>query len=144
SLWLYRNSGTLENPEFSLESSDYLELSSLGFTDLQPQWLDFNGDGKTDLGIAAIKDRRLHCFYFPNSGAVGWAPVLSSSELIEANLPTELAVADRVHLYDHAGAGDMDLVVGGVLGNISLYENAGSPSHPILQLRHSALGGMAP
>src|SRR5690606_41635558 len=98
------------------ESRDYLELASLGFTDLQHQWLDFNGDGKTDLGIAAIKDRRLHFFYFPNSGAVGGAPVFNSSELKEVNLPTELTVSDRVHFYDYDRDGDMDLIVGGVLG----------------------------
>src|SRR5690606_12618739 len=40
--------------------------------------------------------------------------------------------------------GDPDLLVGGVLGNISFYENTGTAATPAFVLRTSTLGGVGP
>jgi len=142
SLWLFRNTGTASSPVFTLETGDYLGLSSLGYTDLQPQWLDFNGDGTIDLGIAATANRRQSFFYFPNTGT--GAVSLNIADRREIPLPSDLTVSDRLHFYDFDRDGDADLLVGGFLGNISLYENAGSAASPDFVLRDSALGGVGP
>lgn len=49
-LFLYRNDGTILSPSFQLESTDYLNLSSLTSKRLKPLVHDFNNDGAPDLG----------------------------------------------------------------------------------------------
>lgn len=142
-LYLYKNKGTKEQPVFELQTDDYLALSAQpGHTDLQPQWIDVNKDGKPDLTLVSIKERKLHLRYFLNLGAAGGTVQLGAGT--EVALPHELSVSDRVHFYDYDRDGDPDLVIGGVLGNVSLYENTGSGASARFVLRESALGGIGP
>ncbi len=141
-LWLFRNTGTPAKPVYELETDDFLQLQKLGHTDLQPHWHDFNGDGRTDLGIVSVYNRRLLFHYIPNQGS--GAVQLNASALAEVSLPGELSVSDRICFYDADRDGDMDILVGGVLGNISYYENTGSATAPVFTLRDAALGGIGP
>ena len=141
-LWLFKNTGNREKPVYELETDDFLQLKKLGRTDLQPHWQDFNGDGRTDLGIVSVANRRLFFHYLPNQGA--GAVQLNVSAMVEVPLPGELSVSDKICFYDADRDGDMDILVGGVLGNISYYENTGSPAAPAFTLRDAALGGIGP
>ena len=49
SLYLYRNTGTPTQPQFSLETTDYMGLSSLSRKRIRPIFTDINEDGATDL-----------------------------------------------------------------------------------------------
>lgn len=145
SLWLYKNNGTASQPVYELDTDDFLGLAAaMGHTDLQPQWVDFNGDGRIDLGLATIQNRRLRYHYFPNQAGAGQPAQLSAGSRVEIQLPAELSVSDRVFFIDQDKDGDPDLLVGGVLGNISYYENTGTATQPNFVLRDAALGGMGP
>lgn len=145
SLWLYKNVGTVSEPVYELDTDDYLGLSDLlGHNDLQPQWSDFNGDGKVDLGLATVFNRTLHYHYFPNQAAAGSPLAIDATSSVEVILPSELSVSDRVFFIDQDKDGDLDLVVGGVLGNISYYQNTGTPARPVYELKDAALGGVGP
>src|SRR5699024_8308398 len=91
----YKNLGTKANPEFSLITEDFLNLSSLRLTHLYPGIADINGDGHDDLYFTGSIDQDHTALYY----------VLSEKGEITASmtvrtLPISLSVNDKPLMAD--------------------------------------------
>lgn len=139
-LALFENTGTITSPEFTLIDDDYLELSTLGFTQsVYPSFGDLDNDGDLDL-IVGDAEGILH--YFQNTGGAGVANfVLDASPLKDAaNLTLDVGIAAYPFLYDLDNDGDLDLVIGERNGNLNHYDNIGTPSNHSFKYITDTLG----
>lgn len=129
-LHLYRNTGTLENPAFTLADSNFLNFSNLpsllNFTALGAGDLDGDGDQDILLGYQGGK-----LAYFENAGSPGQPGVYVriTTELTDANGDTiDVGGLSSPELYDLDDDGDLDLFIGEEHGWINYYENVGDSS----------------
>ena len=141
-LWYLENVGTSTHPLFEIRSKNYLNLSPLisGYN-LKPQWADFDGNGTIDLGLAYSTFRGLNYVYFPNSSGVGQAVDLALDRITTLALPPQTAGNDSPFFVDADHDGDLDLLVGKVLGNLHYYNNQGSSRAPVYVLAEENFAG---
>lgn len=115
-LYYFENTGNALSPRFELQNEDFLELKDLNATGIKPQFLDFDGNGTTDLIIQAtygIGDTRMLLYRSNEDGS--FAP----QETLNINLNS----AENPHFYDVNADERPDLLVGKQFGSLSLYLN---------------------
>ena len=139
-LHLFENTGTAQVPAFKLIDEDYLQLSALKVTRLQPLVQDLNQDGVPDLGLTWTKDSKVLFQYLPNKAASGQAVSFDVAQAIAYTLP--LAGSDQPLLIDTDNDADLDLLVGTGNGRLSYYLNQGTNIIPDFQLQNQNLGGI--
>lgn len=145
SIWLFRNTGTSTRPVFELETKDYLDLSkTFQLINIVPQWADFDNNGTMDLGFAGISGRNLQYRYIPNRARTRNAVQLNPVEAVPLQLPADTQLGDMPYFYDTDNDGDLDLVLGKTLGNISYYINRGSSGNYNFELQTSSFAGTTP
>lgn len=145
SLWYLKNNGTAAEPNFSVESQDYLDLfSKLSVYNIKPQWADFNGDGVADLGFASTTTSglKLEYRYIPNKGTRGGAVQLNFADAVTIALPSELQTGDSPYFYDADSDGDLDLLIGKTQGNIYYYTHTGTNRQYTFKLETDAFAGV--
>jgi hypothetical protein len=148
SIYYYENTGTLMNPEFTLVTTDYMNISSLGIgfsLFFYPTFGDLDDDGDEDMILGEYSG---YCYYFENTGGAGNPAIFSTyiilNDYMAAPLvtPTNAGIHIAPSLVDLDRDGDLDLAVGRRNGHINYYENIGTAaSYSFLYLTNN-LGGV--
>jgi hypothetical protein len=110
-------------PHYDYQTSDYLQLSELGFNGAYPAFGDMDNDGDEDM-LLGDEDGRLH--YFRNEGGAGNPADLI---LIEPNYKgIDAGTSARPQIIDVNRDGLPDLLVGERGGTIQYFQNEGTPA----------------
>lgn len=128
SLWFYRNTGTPENFNFTLESRGYqIGITTLGQSST-PALADIDNDGDKDLFVGATNGRII---YYENTGTPG-----NFNFTYRTNFYNSIDIGDESipRFFDIDNDGDFDLFIGRQDGYISFYRNDGSSSVPVFNL----------
>ncbi|MGY6562076.1 MAG: FG-GAP-like repeat-containing protein [Luteibaculaceae bacterium] len=141
-LWLFENTGTATQPEFTLISNDWLGLSNLNLQNLTPAFGDLNNNGNQDMILTDLFGN--FSVYLNNPDAEGIANFsLSTPNLVDANgAPVTGGLYSLPTLFDLDGDGLLDLLIGNRTGRIRYYRNTGSSTLPQFTLITTTLGGV--
>lgn len=138
-LQLFRNTGTLSEPSFTLASDDYLgfrtNLSLPQTPGLTPATGDLDNDGDQDL-LIGNQDGTI--MYFTNMAPPGGTASYTLSSTQFAGIDVGLNSAP--HIYDWDKDQKPDLLIGNAKGRIVYYRNVGSPTNPTFSLVTDSLG----
>ncbi|MFN2430516.1 MAG: T9SS type A sorting domain-containing protein [Cryomorphaceae bacterium] len=141
-LSLYHNTGTSENPEFTLVDENWLDVDDLGFGQfIHPSFADLDGDGDLDL---VIGDASGKVGLLTNTAGAGNPAEYELTGSLSAD-GVEINVGQNAtpQLYDLDGDGLTDLIVGERNGNINYYRNIGSETNMELTFVTDTLGGVS-
>lgn len=129
-LQLYENRGTASEPVFYLADDDFLQLKAQRFIGLQPQFVDFNGNGSLDLLLVATETTRFQrkAYVYLNSATSRAIAEFSTTASLE--LPITFSTLDNPFFYDFNRNGLPDLIVGRFDGSLSYYPNEGTAEAP--------------
>jgi hypothetical protein len=142
-IWYLKNTGSSQNPAYTLESEDFMGLKEkLNGYNIRPQWADFNGDGVLDLGFSFISNKGLTYRYIPNTGKKGQPVALDLANMVPIDLPSDIQLTDAPYWHDGDRNGILDLLVGTAQGNLNYYLNTGTGIKPIFKLESSAFAGI--
>jgi hypothetical protein len=138
----YLNTSTAGAPAFTLQTTDFLSLSSLNFAGTAPAFGDIDGDGIADMVIGHT-DGTLS--YFKNIAAYDTVtPNWSLQQLVLTDMSgATINVGGRAapFIYDIDKDGKKDLIIGGSNGYIQYYQNVSTvPGNIKLQLVNTRLG----
>jgi len=122
SLFVYRNTGTVQMPRFEFATDDLAGISSLGYSSpLFPAFGDLDGDGDADL-LLGLEDGTMQ--YFNNSAGAG-NPV--SLQLALPNfMSIDVGNSASPQLFDLNKDGKLDIIAGEKNGFINYFENGGT------------------
>lgn len=129
SLWFFRNTGTPQNFNFTLEARGHqIGLTTLGQS-TTPEFADIDNDGDKDLFIGATNGR---IFYYRNDGNSQ-----NFNFTYVTNFYNNIDAGDESipKFFDLDNDGDLDLFIGRQDGRISYYKNEGTSSSPDFQLQ---------
>lgn len=132
----YKNTGTASQPEFTLITDDFANLSSLNITALYPAFGDINDNGLTDI-ILGQNDGTL--LFLENTSTSGNEPQFAPTITNYKNI--DVGRFSTPQLIDLNRNGLLDLVIGNRLGLLSFYENTGTATEPEFTLVTDTLGG---
>jgi len=133
-LTLFRNTGSLQQPAFHLENSDYLGLSALKMQSLIPAAGDLDGDGDTDLICGNSKGKLV---YLENIAEPGQAPQFAKADPAFRQIDAGDFSAPQIIDLDQDGWSD--LVIGKRNGTMSYYRNTGQGTFELIT---ELLGGV--
>ncbi len=134
---LYKNTGTLNIPEFTLVTNDFANIDTLHFNSIQPTFGDLDGDGDPDMIIGESMGSLV---YFPDTTTGGYpvsygAPVFNYQGL----LPGQYA---SPQLIDIDRDGKLDLVTGNSAGKLFYFRNTGTVNAPVFTQQSNFFGGV--
>lgn len=137
---LFRNTGTKDKPEFDLENTDWLSLTTRKLRATIPHFMDADGDGDKDLLIG--ENRGLISFY-KNTAATGQPAIYTLVDTnILAQTPNAFNTDAAPTAYDYNGDNLMDLLVGRVDGRVELYINQSTSSYVKFTLVNNRAWGL--
>lgn len=134
-LLLLENTGTSTNPQFTVVSQDYANLSSLNMSGLYPNFGDLDGDGDQDMLLGNTEGELV---YLENTAGVGNTAAWASPNLQYAAI--DVGTHSTPQLVDLDRDNDLDLVIGEYNGNINYFENTGTSTSPTFGTTPTTLG----
>lgn len=145
SLTLYKNTGTVTNPQFTLIDRNYLDLKNLfsslptGIGSAHPTFGDLDGDGDKDM---LVGDYEGNVHFLQNNATMG-----SPANFVLAQINyfgIDVGAMAMPQLVDLNKDGKLDLVIGEQMGNLNYYENTGTASNPVFSATANTtlLGGI--
>ncbi len=136
SIYLYKNIGTKDSAQFSLEDEDYLSLSGLNFSDIRIGFAPVDDNNSTDLYFMATNTDEVGLLYFiPNANDSGFAPNFNIQNLKTINIDAyysypndkvslyfrRFSKSDYIHIFRYQS--ELKLLFGTNAGNLQLYSN---------------------
>lgn len=136
----YRNTGTAQEPEFTLIDADFLNLSSeaLGLHVI-PTFGDLDNDGDKDLILGLENGTVAYLENTSSFPSISFsAPVYNYAD--HTALPIDVGQFAAPQLIDLSEDGLLDLVIGCKTGELFYYENTGTNEQPSFELLNAQLG----
>ena len=131
----YKNTGTMNHPEFHLVTDDFANLSSLHLRGIFPTFSDIDGDGSDDM-IIGNSDGTI--IFFKNTAGPHNEPVYAAPQFNYQGIKT--GTFSTPQLFDLDKDGLKDLIIGEQNGNLNYYRNTGSATNPSFTLVTDSLG----
>ncbi len=138
-IWLYRNIGSDNTPEFKFEKKNFLIDEMLNFSNgSHPVFADINGDGLIDILVGSNgiqkpygeKENRL--FLLLNTGTKDQPTYhLADEDYLNFSKFDELTGRFGPAFGDLDGDGDLDLLIGDVSGYLYYLENTAGKGNPM-------------
>ncbi|HEY1040287.1 MAG TPA: VCBS repeat-containing protein, partial [Bacteroidia bacterium] len=145
-VWLYKNNGADNAPNFTLVKRTFLQDEMLDFGEgAYPTTLDYDGDGDMDLLVgnfgyyAPVSQYNCKIALLENTGTVN-APRFNLVNADYAGLNASGLKNMAPTTADWDGDGDIDLLIGDANGRLSFYRNtagAGNPANFVLAADYS-------
>ena len=132
---LFKNTGTLTQPQFSRITHDFAGLHSLHLTGIYATFGDLDGDGDQDM-IIGYEDGSL--IYFENVAGVG-EPMTFADPVFDYQ-GIDVGKFSTPQLFDLDQDGKLDLIIGEQAGNLNYYKNTGTIANPQFQFITDSLG----
>ena len=121
------------------QTDDLYGLSSLGYIEIKPQFVDLNNDQKLDLVFSLVNDAlQVQLAYIINTWETLESFDLSQIQIID----TEISRLDDFVLDDVDNDGLPDLLIGLSNGQLNYYRNSGSQTSPSFALESEAFLGI--
>lgn len=134
---LYKNTGTVNTPEFTFITDDFADIyaNSLNIVDPVPTFGDLDGDGDKDMIVGDIIGK-LHFFRKDPGPADNFVLATANYQGIDVgnNATPQLIDIDR--------DGNTDLLVGEQTGNLNYFRNTGTTAAPVFSLITNNFGGI--
>ena len=136
-LYYYQNTGTAQNPEFTLIDTNFADLLQYNLgTEIVPAFGDLDNDGDPDLIVGTISG---FFHYLENTGSAS-NPSYTLNTPIITN--TDVGADAAPYLFDLDEDGDLDLFVGNEQGRIYWFDNS-SATAPNFSLKSSFFGAVS-
>lgn len=120
-LMLLRNTGSTDKPAFELITTDYHNLSALGFNGIYPSFGDMDNDGDMDM-ITGDEEGVVH--YFRNDAQAGDPAVFTLSQPNYKGI--DIGQSAKPQIIDVNRDNLPDLLIGERSGTINYFENVGT------------------
>ncbi len=130
----YKNTGTLLNPIFELQDTNFLNLSSKNYSGIKPCFGDLNGDLLIDL---LLGDANGTLKYYTNTSVAG---TLSFTENTTTFASFSGPNYSAPFLVDYNRDGKLDLFLGNIDGTVSYLQNTGTKNTPIFTKQVDSVG----
>jgi hypothetical protein len=122
-IYLFENTGSLSEPEFTFVTDNYLDFRSTTFYNLKIKFGDLNRDGKQDLVFTATstEDAETHLYYILNTGTSSFQFNLASIQQVNF----DMSQPENIALVDEDGDEKLDILIGKSNGSLQLWRNTG-------------------
>ncbi|MEO1053019.1 MAG: FG-GAP-like repeat-containing protein [Bacteroidota bacterium] len=140
SIWLFENTGTATDPEFTLIDEDYLFLSIFRLLNIKPQFVDLNNDGRLDLTFVANQTAPFitRIFFAINQGNGVFD--FNGQGLNSLNIPMTLT---ENHHFTHIDSdGQIDLLITRTDGSLNHYRNESTGENLLFRLEEESFLGL--
>ncbi len=138
SLSLFRNTGTLTHPAFTLITQDFANLQQYHFhQSLRPTFGDLDGDGKPDMIVSSDSG---NVVFIKDTATTGFPAAYGAPQYLFPNVHCAGFAAPQ--LIDVNRDGLLDLIVGNINGKLSYYQNTGTSTNPSFNLITLTFGGI--
>jgi hypothetical protein len=138
----YKNTGTVTNPIFTFIDGDFLNLSqsNIGLR-FVPTFGDLDNDGKKDM-ILGLENGSIS--YYKNTSSGSFLTFAAPIQNVSNNLGQVINIGQYAtpQLFDLNRDGKLDLIIGKKTGELVYFENIGSLTSPVFELKNSLLGGV--
>jgi len=132
---LFRNIGTITEPDFQHVTHDFENIQSLELTGIYLTFGDVDGDNDKDM---IIGDESGTLKYFENQA--GEEQPMEFAEPIEDYAGIDVGFFSTPQLYDLNLDGLLDIAIGEEAGNLNYFENIGTTSNPDFTFITDSLG----
>ncbi|GAB3563735.1 hypothetical protein GCM10027578_07970 [Spirosoma luteolum] len=145
-LWQFENKGTLQNPAFSLVSTDYLGLGQAQtLVNVVPSFADLDGNGSLDLLVtAASAGGAVEIRVFLNGGVRGAPAQYNAAAPLRWPTPDLMQLGERLTVTDVDRDGKPDVLIGKNDGTIHYFRNTGTGASPVFVLQSQNFGNLPP
>jgi hypothetical protein len=125
-----RNTGTTDNPSFTIVDEDYLNLSTLKLVNPVIGLADMNGDESPDLLYWAVNTitYKPECRVMLNIAAADKPVQFDPANPVTLTIPSSAEMGDSPCFYDVDDDGYTDLLLGKKNGALEYYRNSGNNS----------------